>query len=248
MGVDNIGYLWNRNMKIKLRTQIFINKLYLIYFKMKLKKRKGVTLARKSRITSDDVFEGNNYIGGGTSIFNCNVGYGTYILNDCWFNCARIGRYCSIASDVRMISAKGHPKSYVSTSPVFHKREAFINTYVEEDCYEVYEKCGIDPRYNAIIGNDVWIGKRALLMGAITIGDGAILGAGAIVTKNVPPYAIVAGVPAKVIGYRFNEEQIEKLLNIKWWNKPEAWIKGHADQFTDIDHFINDVERDRMEK
>ncbi|MCM1251813.1 MAG: hypothetical protein NC321_03260 [Clostridium sp.] len=144
-----------------------------------------------------------------------------------------------------MISAKGHPKSFVSTSPVFHRKKAFINTYVEEDCYEVYEKCSKDSRYNAIIGNDVWIGKRVFLMGAITIGDGAIIGAGGVVTKDVPPYAIVAGVPAKIIGYRFNEEQIEKLLNIKWWDKSEAWIKEHANQFTDIEHFINCVEKDK---
>lgn len=227
--------------------QRFINKLYLIYFKTKKRKEKAVTFEKKCRISSDDVFEGNNYIGRNTTVFNSNIGYGTYILNDCWFNCAYIGKYCSIASEVRMISSKGHPKSFVSTSPAFHKKKAFINTYVEKDCYEVYEKCSSDSRYNAIIGNDVWIGKRVLLMGAITIGDGAIIGAGGVVTKDVPPYAIVAGVPAKIIGYRFDGEQIEKfkLQKIKWWDKPEAWIKEHAEQFTDIERFINCAESNR---
>ena len=75
------------------------------------------------------------------------------------------------------------------------------------------------------IGNDVWIGIKATIMPNITIGDGAVIGANAVVTKDVPPYAVVVGVPAKIIKYRFDEEIIKDLLELKWWNYSESFIK-----------------------
>ena len=76
------------------------------------------------------------------------------------------------------------------------------------------------------------------MISGVHIGDGAIIAAGAVVTKDVPPYAIVAGVPAKVVRYRFEKEQIEVLEQIKWWNKDEEWILKNVDRFKDIDSFI----------
>lgn len=76
------------------------------------------------------------------------------------------------------------------------------------------------------------------MKGEVTIGDGAIVAMGAVVTKDVPPYAIVGGVPAKVIKYRFNEEQIARLQEIKWWNKSDSWLQSHIDDFENIETFI----------
>lgn len=96
-----------------------------------------------------------------------------------------------------------------------------------------------DIRY-VIVGNDVWIGTRAILLPEVKVGDGAIVGAGAVVTHNVPPYAIVVGVPAKVIGFRYSKEQIDKLLKIAWWNWGINKIRANIDYFYgDIDVFIN---------
>lgn len=78
-----------------------------------------------------------------------------------------------------------------------------------------------------------------------TISDGAIVAAGAVVTKDVPPYAIVGGVPAKIIRYRFTEEQIEWLMELKWWDKDEQWIKAHAKHFDDIEHFMEIVKQEK---
>ena len=92
----------------------------------------------------------------------------------------------------------------------------------------------MDGRY-AKIGNDVWIGEDVKIIGGVTIGDGAIVATGATVTKDVPPYAIVGGVPAKVIRYRFDMPTIDFLLKDKWWDKPVDWIKSYAQEFKHID-------------
>ena len=92
-------------------------------------------------------------------------------------------------------------------------------------------------KWNLVIGNDVWIGSRAILLGAIKIGDGAVVGAGSVVTKDVPPYAIVVGNPARIIGYRFNEQTIKELMRLSWWNNDLKWLSTHADLFNDINNF-----------
>lgn len=88
------------------------------------------------------------------------------------------------------------------------------------------------------IGNDVWIGKNAIIMSGVKIGDGAVIGSGAVVTKDVPDYAIVGGVPAKIIKYRYNEDQVNALKEIAWWNWEDKLIAERYDDFFDIDAFI----------
>ena len=134
----------------------------------------------------------------------------------CGYNCeiinTRIGKYCSIASNV-FIGGAEHPIDWIGTSPVFYKGRDSIRLKLSE-----YER----PKEKVThIGNDVWIGYRACIKAGVSVGDGAIIGMGAIVTKDVPPYAIVAGNPAKVIRYRFSEELIESLLKSQWWNEKE---------------------------
>jgi tetrahydrodipicolinate N-succinyltransferase len=100
--------------------------------------------------------------------------------------------------------------------------------------YELPDKEGI-----IMIGNDVWIGAGALILSGVTIGDGAIVGAGSVVTHDVPPYAVVGGVPAKIIRFRYNKDQIEALLKIAWWNWNIEKIKANMDYFYgEIDAFI----------
>ena len=89
------------------------------------------------------------------------------------------------------------------------------------------------------IGNDVWVGEGVMFLGGVKIGDGAVIGANALVTKDVPPYAVVGGVPAKVIRYRMNPEQIEDMLAIKWWDWPVDIIKERREHFVDISLFIS---------
>lgn len=127
-----------------------------------------------------------------------------------------IGRYCSIASNVHYFG-DGHPVDFVSTSPYFY------NTYFNGNSKKVsHVPCG-----HLTIGHDCWIGYGAIITQSCrSIGNGAVIGAGAVVTKDVPPYAIVGGVPAKIMKYRFDKEVIKKLEDCEWWNKkPEELLE-----------------------
>ena len=90
-----------------------------------------------------------------------------------------------------------------------------------------------------VIGNDVWIGANAIVLDGVTIGDGAIISAGAIVNKNIPPFSIYGGVPAKFIRFRFEENEIDFLKNLKWWDKDINWIKSYTPYFKDIKELIS---------
>ncbi|QDV27315.1 CatB-related O-acetyltransferase [Aureliella helgolandensis] len=131
-----------------------------------------------------------------------------------------VGRYSSIAAGVRCIE-RNHPYNRVSTSSFFYEPNLGI---VSESQLPAYE-----PIY---IGHDVWIGWNAILLpGCRRIGNGAIIGAGAIVTSNVPPYAIVAGSPAKILKYRFNPELIESLEATNWWQLTPQQLREHRELF-----------------
>lgn len=182
------------------------------------------------RIEHASTFEGANTIGG-NSYFAGHMGYGTYICNDCSI-IGNIGRFCSIAAEVKN-SLGIHPLTipYVTTSPMFFSlRRQTGTTFAQEQLFEELK----DP---IEIGHDCWIGQRAFIVGGVRIGIGAVVLAGAVVTKDVPPYAIVGGVPAKVLKYRYDEETIEFLLATEWWNKPVDWLKDNYKLFSNIDEF-----------
>ena len=171
-------------------------------------------------------FEGCNVIGK-NSFFSGSLGFGSYIGNNCSIT-AEIGRYCSIASDVTFILGKHPTREFVSTHPAFFstKRQAGF-TYVNEDIFS-------EDSLICKVGNDVWIGSGAKILPGVKIGDGAIIAAGAVVTKDVEPYSIVGGTPAKEIRKRFTDDEIEFLVELKWWDKPQEWIRENASKFNNI--------------
>ena len=205
--------------------------------------REGNVIANTAIITYDSVFEGKNRVADKCVLKWVKVGYGTYFGTDCYFERTKIGKYCSIASRVNIV-AGNHPTSkFVSTHPAFFSlmsKEYF--GYVHKQLYKELRFADEKNRVAVIIGNDVWIGSNATIMEGAAIGDGAVIAMGSVVTKDVPPYAVVGGVPARVIRYRFNEEQISRLEQIKWWDRPEEWIKENAKAFSDIDIFLDRVE------
>ena len=142
----------------------------------------------------------------------------------------KIGSFVSIGRGVSIGHGK-HPLNFLSTSPYFYLDRL---GFKDKNMASHTEYTVVEP---VIIGNDVWIGDNVTIFNGVTIGDGAVLGASAIVTKDVPPYAIVAGNPAKIIRYRFDEEIITQLLELKWWELDDDIIRKIP--YDDINAAIN---------
>jgi len=123
-------------------------------------------------------------------------------------NTSTIGKYCSISHNVK-IGMGPHPLNHISTSPVFYSKD---RGYIKKNTYDEYQDKGYTE-----IGHDVFIAANAIIYAGVNIGTGSVIAAGSVVTKDVPPYAIVAGMPAKVLNYRFHKVIIEKLLKTHWW-------------------------------
>ena len=132
----------------------------------------------------------------------------------------KIGRYCSFGSGVWRFNAN-HPLTFKSTHPYFYNP---LCGHVEQELIH---------RSELVVGNDVWVGQNAIILSRVRrIGDGAVIGAGAVVTKDVPDFAVVVGNPAKVVKYRFSEEERLKIKSLKWWDKDIKELQKDLDEFT----------------
>lgn len=127
-----------------------------------------------------------------------------------------IGRYSSIAHGIKSMGAS-HPTTWISTSPAFYKNSGAINLYSSDVEAEIKFHKYSDPIKKTRIGNDVWIGANVSIKDGVNIGDGAVVAANSIVTKDVPPYCIFGGVPAKFIRHRFDMEVVSMLMDLKFW-------------------------------
>lgn len=167
------------------------------------------------------------------------IGGYTFINEDVSIrNCKSIGSYCAIGPGVH-IGLVEHPVSNLSISDFFYGGKNWDWTNSDYDWGSTY--CGFERKSLVEIGNDVWIGAHVMIMPGVKVGDGAIIGAGAIVTKDVPAYAVVGGVPARVIKYRFSEDIVDKLVQLKWWNYEPNIVSGLNLSIVD-EKLLNDVQ------
>ena len=185
---------------------------------------------------------------------NCLIGKNVYleknvkIGNFTYMNCGNshisidsdveIGSFCSIAPGVN-IAQGNHYTDTVSTHPFLYNKY-YKETFKIDD--SDYKKIGLkDKNLKTYIGNDVWIGINAIIKRGIKIGDGAIIGAGSVVTKDVPDYAVIAGVPGKIISYRFSSDCIQRLKSIerKWWTLDQDELSLVFGNMYDINDFLN---------
>ena len=217
--------------------KVFIALIYsstrktLLFIKNKRLYKGLLSFPYSASIRKGSTFEGHNAIAD-KSHFSGHMGYGSYISEDCMIE-GDIGRFSSIAPGVK--THRGlHPISfpYVSTSPMFFSlKKQNGHTFAKEQMFEEMSE-PID------IGNDCWICSNVFILGGVKIGDGAVVCAGSVVTRDVPPYAVVAGVPAQTIKYRYDEDTINFLLRIKWWERPISWIESNWELFNNIELFL----------
>lgn len=169
-------------------------------------------------------------LSGKFSIQDSQIGNFTSISTNSRISLTTIGKYCSIGPN--FISGWGiHPIGGISTSPIFYS--------TSHSTGKVFSKTNkIVERERINIGNDVWIGSNCTVLDGVSVGNGCIIAAGAVVTKDVPDYAIVGGIPAKIIKYRFNDETIKELQKIKWWDFENDNIQDVEKYFFNIEEFI----------
>lgn len=194
--------------------------ILLIISKLKSIFQKNVSFT--SRVEYSDV-SSKAKVWGNSKLFYATLGDYSYIGPHSRVIHATIGKFCSIGAEVR-IGMGTHTLNNLSTASIFTaKKNGTGISWTTENSFEEYK--------TVKIGNDVWIGQRAMIMGGVHIGNGAVVGAGAIVTKDVPPYAIVAGVPARIIKQRFSEDVINTLEQARWWDKQEPELKSNIKLF-----------------
>lgn len=192
-----------------------------------------VIIKHNARVNFSSIFEGYNIISDNT-LFRGEIGLCSYIGQNS-IVVGKIGRFCSIARNVLFLEARHPTKEFVSTHPAFYSmgKQCGI-TFTNEQVFD--EKPILNgSKYPFEVGNDVFIGAGAILLGPLRIGDGAIIAANSTVTHDVEPYSVIAGSPAKEIRKRFSEEDITYLLKIKWWENSIEWYKKNADALLSIE-------------
>lgn len=169
------------------------------------------------------IFDNNN-------IYNSKIDSYSYVQKGSRvFNC-EIGKFCSIASSVS-IAPGIHDLNRITTHPaLMQKSTPLPKVYAKNDYIISFKK--------VFIGNDVWIGEKAVVLDGVKIGNGSVIAAGSVVVKDVEPYSVVGGVPAKHIKYRFDSEVVSLLEESKWWNNSEEWFELNSELMVDADKFI----------
>lgn len=161
------------------------------------------------------------------------LGRYTYVGSGTDITYTTVGSFCSIAGGCQ-IGGGEHPMHTVSTSPAFLHGRNILRKNFSDIAYEAAK--------NVTIGNDVWIGANAYIRSGVTIGSGAVIGAHAVVTKDVRPYEIVAGCPAKPLRRRFDDETVEKLLALEWWDWSDERLQTMGRYFGSPEELLHQCE------
>jgi acetyltransferase-like isoleucine patch superfamily enzyme len=210
--------------------QIVKRYLKLIYFKLNNPK---VWIDYGVDISRDSSFGKNIKVFKNSSLNSCHIGSYSYIGERCHLSRTTIGSFVSIGSD--LIAGLGsHPISYFSTYPGFYSERVSGSFWFGRN----HEFIKIENS-DVTIESDVWIGSRVTILGGVKIGVGSIVAAGAVVTRDVPPYCVVGGVPAKQIKFRFSQEIISQLIQTQWWLKTEMEYREYAKYSDNVEEFLS---------
>lgn len=179
-----------------------------------------------SRITNSRL-KGYNRIDRNCLVYHSEIDEYSYLGSASVIMNSIIGKFCSLSWGIT-IGPANHDYEYLTTHDFLYNDFYGIKSKSEKPVYNRFEK-------QTIIGNDVWIGTNVTILNGVKIGDGAVIGANTIVTKDVPPYSIVVGNPGKIVKFRFDEKHIEELLRLKWWELPKDKLMKTFDLFKSKD-------------
>lgn len=192
---------------------------------------------RGVRIDDESKLGRYNVLFSNVNVLNSTIDDHTFVQRNSFINCADIGKFCSIAMNV-LIGPGQHPTAFVSSHPAFYSvTQPIVKTFSSSDTFNPFKR--------TIVGHDVWLGHNSVIMDGIKIGTGAVVAAGAVVTNNIPDYAIVAGVPARLIKFRFDERVRNLLLESQWWDWPDEHLKHRCQLFLEPEKFTNTLITDK---
>jgi chloramphenicol O-acetyltransferase type B len=180
------------------------------------------------------VIHKSSVVESGCTLYNTKMERHSFCGYNCEITNADIGSFCSIANGV-IIGGGMHPIDWLSTSPVFYSGRDSVKAK-----FSVHERAA--PK-KVTIGHDVWVGQNVLIKQGVNIGIGAVIGMGSVVTRDVAPYAIVAGCPAKIIKSRFDEDLREKLLSSAWWDLEDSILLQHGQLIKNPKSFIESLNK-----
>jgi acetyltransferase-like isoleucine patch superfamily enzyme len=203
-----------------------VSRLALIAFKVLKKLR--LRAVKDSRVHPTSKLES------GTVFYHSTMGRHSFCGYDCEISHADIGSFVSIANGV-VIGGGRHPMEWVGMSPVFYEGRDSVKAK-----FSTHARA---PVQRVRVGHDVWIGRSAIVLPGVEIGNGAVVGAGAVVTKDVAPYAVVAGSPARLLRYRFSESTVARLAATAWWDRDDETLERLGPWFNDVEGFLELAEK-----
>ena len=226
-----------------------LDEIKFLLFRRRILSRAGVGVARSAYCDNITTFEGRNRVYNGAKLYRSRLGLGSYVGPRCLLTNTSIGRFSCIGPEVQTVIGAHPTAGFVSIHPAFFStREQAGFTFSTEDKFPEFGENRNESDILVEIGSDVWIGYGARLMQGIRIGHGAVVAAGSIVTKDVPPFTIVGGVPARTIKQRFPEATIKRLLATEWWQRDFTEIEKLAPLFINPEELLDSLEKTALSK
>jgi acetyltransferase-like isoleucine patch superfamily enzyme len=182
-------------------------------------------------------------IGPRVKLVGCQVGRGSYISGDCRLSAVRFGRFCSVGAQLHVADGRHPTRDWASSHPAFFSTRAQAGfTFADTDIYEELRR--LRGNWALDVGHDVWFGDRVTALAGLSIGTGAVVGTGSVVTHDVEAYTIVAGVPAREVGRRCSKAEAGELLQTAWWERDAQWLRSHWREFRTVGSLLQALKSD----
>lgn len=210
---------------------------FVYYYRFYLHKVNGYSSVVNFRTSC---FFGNNLIGDNTEVSNSSFGFASYVAENSVIMDCKIGKFSCIGPNVKIISGQHPIGGFVSLHPAFYDYDArsYYFSFADKNYFEKYKYADKEHKIKVVIGNDVWIAAGVTIIEGVTINDGCVILPCSLVNKSIPSYEVWGGIPARKIRDRFECEEKEQLLKIKWWDTPIEILEENYKEFHDVKNFI----------